>query len=398
MARAPQFGDLGSPRGWGAGSLALAALLAAAAALVMMLLPAQEQPAPVTPPVRTTRATPHVHAWSAVVMDPATGVVLYAKAPDRRLPMASLTKIMTASLVLERTEDLDAYVTVPYAAIGQRGAKLGLSAGDQITVRQLLLGLMVRSATDCAVTLATAVAGDERHFVQLMNRRAAALGLTNTHFVNASGVNVRGHYSSARDLSDLARAAVRDPRFRELAKLVWATVTWPPAHEVRLHSHNKLNERYDWVDGVKTGFTDGTGACLVATGKYGARRLIVTTLNQPSRDQEVRDAVKLFEYGASRFARRRIVRAGERVGELPLAADGQTTALTAGAGLARVVRKGARVTTRLSVPASLAAPPAREEVVGYATFWADGVLLGSVPVRVEAAPELSLTSTPPATP
>jgi D-alanyl-D-alanine carboxypeptidase (penicillin-binding protein 5/6) len=397
MARIPLSDDLGGPRGRGAGSLALAALLAAAAALAVMLLPGHEQPAPVTTPIRT-HAAPHVRAWSAVVMDPATGVILYAKAPDRRLPMASLTKIMTASLVLERMQDLEAYVTVPATAIGQPGAKLGLSVGDQITVRQLLLGLMVRSATDCAITLATAVAGDETHFVQLMNRRAAALGLANTHFVNASGVNVRGHYSSARDLSTLTRTAVRDSRFRLLARRVWATVTWPPAHEVRLHSHNRLNELYDWVDGVKTGFTEGTGACLVATGKYGARRLIVTTLHQPSRDQEVRDALTLFAYGASRFARKRIVRAGERVGELPLEIGGRAAALTAGAGLARVVRKGAPVTTRLSVPGTLQAAPARDEVVGYATFWSDGVLLGSVPVRAEAAQAVSLSATPPATP
>jgi D-alanyl-D-alanine carboxypeptidase len=393
MAREPLSALPGRPRTWGAGALALAA----AAVLVIMLWPTQEQPAPVTTPART-QAAPQVHAWSAVVMDPATGVILYSKAPDKRLPMASLTKIMTASLVLERTQDLETYVTVPSEAVGQRGAKLGLSAGDQITVRQLLLGLMVRSATDCAITLATAVAGDERHFVQLMNRRAAALGLDNTHFVNASGVNVRGHYSSARDLSDLTRAAVRDPRFRLLARRVLATATWPPAHEVRLHSHNRLNELYDWVDGVKTGFTEGTGACLVATGKFGVRRLIVTTLHQPSRGQEVRDAVKLFEYGASRFARRRLVRAGERMGELPLAGGGQTAALTADAGLARVVRKGARVTTRLSVPATLSAPSATDAVVGYATFWADGVLLGSVSVRAAAARAVSLSATPPATP
>ena len=331
-------------------------------------------------------------------MDPASGVILYAKAPDRRLPMASLTKIMTASLVLERTPDLDAYVTVPAAAIGQPGAKLGLSVGDSITVRQLLLGLMVRSATDCAITLATAVAGDEKHFVQIMNRRAAALGLANTHYVNASGVNVRGHYSSARDLSILTRAAVRDPRFRLLARQVWATVTWPPAHEVHLHSHNELNELYDWVDGVKTGMTHGTGACLVATGTYRSKRLIVTTLHQPSRDQEVHDALKLFAYGASRFASRRVVRAGQRVGELALRAGGTSTPLTAGAGLARVVRKGAAVTTRLSVPAALDAPPGRSEVVGYATFWADGVLLGSVPVRAEAAQAVPLSAIQPATP
>jgi len=191
---------------------------------------------------------------------------------------------------------------------------------------------------------------------------------------------------------------MRDARFRSLARRVWATVTWPPAHEVRLHSHNKLNELYDWVDGVKTGSTEGTGACLVATGKYGERRLIVTTLRQPTRDQEVRDALKLFAYGASRFARTQLVRAGQRVGELPLGDGGETAALTAGRSLARVVRRGATVTTRLSVPAALPTPPSRSLVVGHATYWADGLLLGSVPVRAVVARAVSLSAAPPATP
>lgn len=332
MLRTSSGSSLGGSGHRGLTVFALAAMLVVGAALVVQVGPRRSAPA-TTPPLTSPSpgSQPFVRAWSAVVMDPATGVVLYAKAPDRRLPMASLTKIMTAMLVLERTRDLDAYVRVPVAAIGQPGARLGLSAGDRITVRQLLLGLMVRSATDCAVTLATAVAGDEQRFVRLMNRRAAHLGLENTHYVNSSGVNVPGHYSSARDLSELARVATRDPRFRSLARRVWATVTWPPAHEVRLHSHNKLNELYDWVDGVKTGATRGAGCCLVATGEYGARRLIVTTLRQPNRDQEVRDALKLFAYGASRYARSVHVREGRGVGELPLE-DGGAASLAAGGG------------------------------------------------------------------
>lgn len=366
----------------------LAIVAALAAAVVALLVVAVAAPRSDTSRTAGTAPTspsppPVVSALSAVVMDRSTGVVLYAKAPRRHLPTASLTKIMTAMLVLERTRNLDQYVQVPEEAVGQQGgAGIGLRPGDQITVRQLLLGLIVRSATDCAITLATAVAGDEPAFVTLMNRRAARLGLGDTHFVNCTGLNVPGHYSSALDLSELGRVAMRDRRFRKLVSRVYARVTWPPAHEAFLVSRNRLNARYGWVDGIKTGSTHGTGACMVASGNYRGRRLIVTTLHEPNRDVEVRDALQLFAYGASRFARSIVVRRGEQLGQVSLQ-DGGTAQLVAAGGLSRVVRMGARVTRTVQAPSSLDAPTSG--VVGYASFWADGVLLGAVPLRAAGA-------------
>lgn len=241
----------------------------------------------------TPPAAPAVQAWSSVVMDRATGFVLYSKAPDRHLLPASCTKIMTALLVYEHVRDLNKYVTVPRAAMHQNGATLGLRAGDRITVHNLLLGLFVRSATDCAVTLATRVSGSESKFAVLMNRRAAQLGLANTHYVNASGQAVPGHYTSARDLAELGRVAMRNARFRDLAWRVYATVTWPPGHRVRLHSHNIFNETFDWVNGIKTGATNGAGFVLVASGRYHNRSLIVVTMHEPTKQQEFADALAL---------------------------------------------------------------------------------------------------------
>ena len=355
---------------------ALAALVAAAAALAVLVAFPAGRRAP-EPQTARTLPRPEVSALSAVVMDRASGVVLYAKAPRRHLPIASLTKIMTAMLVLERAPDLEAYVEVPADAVGQHGAGIGLRPGDRIKVRQLLLGLMVRSATDCALTLATAIAGDEPSFVALMNRRAARLGLEDTHFVNCTGLNVPGHYSCARDLSQLGRIAMRDPRFRRLARRVWARVVWPPSHQAFVVSRNRLNARYDWVDGIKTGSTWGTGACMVASGKYGGRRLIVTTLHEPNRTLEVRDALRLFAYGASNFSRSVVIRRGEEVGRIAVAGD--TVPLVADGDLTRMVRHGATVKRRVHAPERLASPTGA--VVGYARFWADGVLLGAVPVR-----------------
>jgi serine-type D-Ala-D-Ala carboxypeptidase (penicillin-binding protein 5/6) len=367
-----------SPRLTGA---VLASLVAALAALATLLAVVALSPgAPSVAPAGQAPPMPDVSARSAVVMDRASGVILYAKAPRRHLPTASLTKIMTAMLVLERTPDLEAYVEVPADAVGQHGAGIGLHPGDRITVRQLLLGLMIRSATDCAVTLATQVAGDEPSFVKLMNRRAAQLGLRDTRFVNCTGLNVPGHYSCARDLSELGRVAMRDPRFRRLARRVWARVQWPPSHETFIVSRNRLNARYDWVDGIKTGSTSGTGACMVASGKYGGRRLIVTTLHEPNRTLEVRDALRLFAYGASQFARSAVVRRGERLGDISVA--GGTLPLVAAGDLTRLVRRGAEVRRHVTVPGGLDAPT--DAVIGYARFWADGVLLGAVPVRTAA--------------
>jgi D-alanyl-D-alanine carboxypeptidase len=358
--------------------LAVVAALAAVGAVLTFTLVASTAPRPAHPSATAVTAPPpKVSAWSAVVMDQASGVVVYAKAPRRHLPTASLTKIMTAMLVLERAPDLEAYVEVPEAAVGQNGAGLGLHAGDSIKIRQLLVGLMVRSATDCAITLATVIAGDETSFVGLMNRRAEQLGLTDTHFVNCTGLNVPGHYSCARDLSELGRVAMRDRRFRKLASRVWARVTWPPAHESFIVSRNRLNARYDWVDGIKTGSTGGTGACMVASGRYGGRRLIVTTLHEPNRTEEVRDALRLFAYGASRFARSVVVRRGERVGEISVA--GGTVPLVAADDLTRLVRRGAAVKTTIQAPEAIPTPT--HAVVGYARVWADGVPLGVVPVR-----------------
>jgi len=273
------------------------ALIALAAIVGVALVHGASAPAHGTSTADT--GGPAVQASAAVVMDADTGAILYAKAADQHLPMASCTKIMTALLVVEKVPDLGAYATVPADAVGQPGSLIHLRAGDRITIHNLLLGLMVRSATDCAITLATYVSGSEPAFAQLMNVRAAQLGLRDTHYSNASGIKIANHYTSARDLAELGRVAMRDARFRDIVRRVYATVTWPPDNSVRVHSHNILNETYAWVDGIKTGASKTARCCLAASGTYKGRRLIVATLREPNRRQEMHDALKLFAYGAA---------------------------------------------------------------------------------------------------
>jgi serine-type D-Ala-D-Ala carboxypeptidase (penicillin-binding protein 5/6) len=326
-------------------------------------------------------ARPQVQAAAAVVMDERTGVVVYAKDAHRRLPMASCTKIMTALIVLERIHDRSRYVTVPAAAVGRPGASIGLRAGDRITVHTLLAGMLTRSATDCAITLATAVAGDEPAFVKLMNRRAAALGLDDTHYPNCAGLASPSLYTSAVDLARLGRRAMRLRAFRDLVRPTVATLRWPPDHVLRVESHNVLNRLYRWVDGIKTGSSVQAKRCLASSGTYGQRRFIVTTLREPTRSRETSDHVDLYQYAASLYDEAVLVRAGTEVVRVPLEGGGEVS-LVAATTLRALKRTAATVKIKLVVPASFATLPDTGTVAGKAGYWADGERLAVVDLVV----------------
>jgi D-alanyl-D-alanine carboxypeptidase (penicillin-binding protein 5/6) len=178
-----------------------------------------------------------------------------------------------------------------------------LVPGDRITIREALTALLVKSANDAAITLATYVAGSEPRFAKLMNRRARQLGLSHTHFMNSRGTPEDGHYSSARDLAGLGRVAMRNATFRELVSTKEAVIRYPPDAAVPVENHNRLLD-YPWGDGIKTGATDKSGKVLVGSGKPGAVALIVVTMHEPTREQEVKDAVALFQWGTAEYLRR----------------------------------------------------------------------------------------------
>jgi len=256
---------------------------------------------PASPAASSTSSSgpPDVQAWSGILIERRSGEVLWSKSPDRELPPASCTKIMTALLVLERVPDLDAWATVPVIPLPQT-VGVDLRPGDRISVRQALYALMVKSANDAALTLASHVAGSEKRFVVLMNRRARQLGLRHTHFVNCRGTPERGHHSSARDLAALGRFAMRGATFRKLVGTKTAVIRYPPDAAVPVESHNRLLD-YPWGDGIKTGATDASGKVLVGSGKPGPVALIVVTMHEPTRDQEERDALALFAWGSSLY-------------------------------------------------------------------------------------------------
>ncbi len=297
-----------SLRAAGATALTAAVVVAAAVAAAAVLAAPATPPASSTAtsaPVSAKAAAPTVKALSGIVMRRAErGEVLWTKSPDLRLAPASCTKIMTALLVLEHfSGHLDRYVRAPAGVTEQQTVAIGLRPGDRITVRQALRATLVKSANDATLTLAVAVDGSEKAFVRRMNRRAAQLGLGNTHFVNSRGKDASRHYSCARDLGELGRYVWnKSGVFRDIVATRSTVVTWPPSHRVRVTSHNRLLD-LTWGDGIKTGATTKAGKVLVGSGTpsgvSGQVPLIVVTMKEPSRDQELKDAVALFQWGAA---------------------------------------------------------------------------------------------------
>lgn len=335
---------------------------------------------------------PRVAAPSAIVIDRVTGHVLYAKDVHHERPMASCTKIMTALLVVERCPDLHRYVVCPAGTGTSSG--VGLRPGDHILIRQALLALMVRSANDAGYVLACAVGGSQPGFVKLMNRRAAQLGLRDTHFGNPTGaMRDPGHHSSVYDLARLGRYAMRSPAFRDLVDRSRAVIRWPPDHEVIVTSNNRLLSR-DWVDGIKCGNTPAAGFCLVGSGRPGLRWLVTATLHAPARDVDAGDHVALFEWASTLYERKAVVTKGQGVRSVPLS-DGTALDAVAQTTLTRVVRSAAKIVRSVTLPSSLRTAPSPGTVIGSARYSADGVVLGTVKLVVAApSPTPSPTPTP----
>lgn len=220
-------------------------------------------------------------ARGAAVIDADSGRLLLAKDADQRLPMASTTKIMSAMLTLEQ-DGLDAPFTVDKNAIRVEGSSMGLREGDTVTLRALAYGMLLPSGNDAANAAAVRIAGSKEGFARMMNQRAAELGLTDTHFVTPSGLDGKEHYSTAYEMALLAREALQNEAFAEICGKSSAKVSYGnPPYDRWLANHNKLLKYYEGAIGVKTGFTDTAGRCLVSAAQRDGMRLIVVTLNCP---------------------------------------------------------------------------------------------------------------------
>lgn len=313
---------------------------------------------------------PEVHALSAVLMA-EDGQILFAREPDRMLPVASTTKLMTALVVIE-TCDLEESVEILPEYCGAEGSSLYLKPGERYTVRELLLGLLLASANDAAIALACHCAGDIDSFSVLMNRRAEELGMRSSHFLNPHGLNEAGHYSTAHDLAILMFAAMENDSFSELIAQERALVG-----EQTLSNHNKLLQRCPGCLGGKTGYTKVAGRCLVSCVERDGLRLVCVTLNDTD---DWNDHLMLYDWAFAHY-RMHVVNAANTRVEIPLLGGQTTTAIAVPASEVKLLLPAdCEPTVMPTLPFYVFAPVARGSAAGVIRLQADGSLLCEIPL------------------
>ena len=332
-------------------------------------------------------AIPKLDAPAAILADLDEGQVMFAKAPEIGRPIASLTKVMTALIVLERRE-LDDVIEVSAAAIfddDDYGASstLGLRTGERRTVRELLDALMLQSANDAALALAIDIGGSQQGFVDLMNQRARGLGLLRTEFFSPNGLDDRGR-STASDLLALTLAAYAAPGFARIVAARFREIPAPEGPPRRVQNRNALLWLYPGAIGAKTGFTAVAGNCLIATAERGDRRLVAVVLG--SRREAFSDAATLLDHGFEGFDEQTFVEMGESIGVVAI--RGGTVAVEPARSITALVPTVQldRVLEQVVVRPDAAFPPAPGERVGTLRVSIPGVALGSAPLIVSRAP------------
>jgi serine-type D-Ala-D-Ala carboxypeptidase (penicillin-binding protein 5/6) len=328
-------------------------------------------------PAATAKA-PQLDARAWALVDARTGEVLASHAISRRLPIASTTKLMTAYVALHELP-LDRIVrAAPYEAeYGE--SLLGLRPRQRVSVRDLLYGLILRSGNDAAYDLARAAAGSERRFVGQMNRYAAALGLSHTHYANPIGLDQRGNHSSAGDLVTLTRRLLRIPLFAKVAASRSAELRSlrPPR---RIETINELLELAPWVNGVKTGHTFGARYVLVGSGRRKGVELIAAVVGAETDEDRFDDTLRLLEYGFSGYRRRVPIHAGQALATPSIAYAGGDLKLRAARTVAVGVRSGQRTSTSVRAPREVRGPIRRGARLGTAIVRIDGLRAASVPL------------------
>jgi len=330
-------------------------------------------------PALTLAKGPPVEARSWALTDARSGDVLVSHALDRELPIASTTKLMTAYVALHELP-LDRLVrAAPYEAeYGE--SLLGLRPGQRISVRDLLYGLILRSGNDAAYDLALAAAGSVPRFVREMNRYAAALGLSHTHYANPIGLDQEGNYSSAGDLAALTRRLLAIPAFAKIAASRSAVLRSVRPRR-RIETINELLGMAPWVTGVKTGHTFGALYVLVGSGQRKGVKLISVAVGAPTDEDRFSDNLELLEYGFSQYRRRLPVRAGAALAHPSIRYSGGELPLRAARTVAVGTRPDQRLSVEIQAPSEVEGPIEAGEKLGRASVYVEGRRAASVPLR-----------------
>lgn len=335
-----------------------------------------------------TAAQPDLDARAWALIDARTGDVLASHAADERLPIASTTKLMTAYVALEELPLGKRISAAPYTPTTAESL-LELRPGERISVRDLLYGLILQSGNDAAYDLAIAAAGSEERFVREMNRYAAALGLSDTHYANPIGLDEAGNYSSAYDLTALARRLMAIPAFAKIAASRQAVLRSlrPPR---RIDTRVDLLYELPWATGIKTGYTLGAGYVLVGAGRLDGVQLISAVLGTESEAARDEETEELLTYGFSLHRHEVPVRKGAALATPSIRWTDDELPLRAARGVAIGVRREQRLAVSVKAPSEVEGPVRRGAVVGRAVVSLDGIPVARVPLlAARSVPEAS---------
>lgn len=262
------------------------------------------------------------NAKSAILIEASTGEILYQKNANEKLAPASMTKIMSLILIMENIENCNLkwndVVVVSKNASSMGGSQIFLETNEMMTVEDLVKGICIASGNDATVALAEKIAGTERAFVKLMNDKAKSLGLKNTNFVNATGLDAEGHYSTAFDMSVMARELVRHEKILEFSSIYEDYLRKNTSKSFWLVNTNRLVKFYSYIDGLKTGYTKNAGYCLTATGQKRNMRLISVVMGEESTDKRSTDTLAMLDYGFNMYSINTVVSKKNSLGNVPV--------------------------------------------------------------------------------
>jgi D-alanyl-D-alanine carboxypeptidase (penicillin-binding protein 5/6) len=321
-----------------------------------------------------------IDARAYLVVDGATGEVIAGRASERRVPIASITKLMTVLVALERAR-LDEMATVQADATTTGGSVIGLRAGEQIGVRDLVTAALIHSANDAAHALADHVAGSEERFVTLMNARAKTLGLRQTHFERPDGLDAAGHYSSARDVTTLARVAMQKPFLRATVRRAEASI----AGGRSLYVWNDLLRTFPGLIGVKTGHTSDAGWCQVAAAQGRGVTIYATLLGGPSRDERNGDLARLLRFGLSRYRVASVISPDRVYAEAETQWGRVPVELVAKQPARRAARLGTTLVESVVAPKVVALPVRKGQALGEVRVYRGPRLVARSPLVARAA-------------
>ncbi|MDD2649457.1 MAG: D-alanyl-D-alanine carboxypeptidase, partial [Eubacteriales bacterium] len=351
--------------------------------LVLLILPA----AAVAEPLESVLPV-EVSAKSAILIDAKTGTVIAEKNADEKREAASITKLMTALICLEAVKsgerNMSDMVMVSKYAAGQEGSEAILDAGSEYSFESLLMSMIMASANDSAVALAENISGSEGAFADKMNARAAALGLSNTRYMNCTGLPMEGHLTTARDIAALAREVCRHDEYFKYSSVWLSSLAHPGGRVTDLTNTNRLVRFYDKCDGLKTGSTQAAKYCIAATAQADGMRVIAVCLSSESGQKRFNEARALLEYALSAYHMAAPIKKNQKLDKEIKVKRGSkdSVKLMMGGGVSLLEKKGhsSEITMELELETEVKAPVSEGQALGIAAVIRDGEVIARLPV------------------